>query len=177
MDTSVDSNEDTPATKNGAPPPLGQPEEEEETVELETNIEGLFSSAFGSPHSSNGSMLQSGEKSSNSATAAADKDHSPAESVDMTDAQSIASIASSRSGTIENLEASSQKKLNFESSSDKDEMTVGTFGSAFQSVGSGAAQGEEEEEEEIRLNWKRILPVSWHRLVEELLVKLQSQSR
>jgi hypothetical protein len=65
----------------------------------------------------------------------------------MTDAQSIASIASSRSEMNENLEASSQK-LNFdESSSDKDEMTVGTFGSAFQSVGCGVAQGEHEEEE------------------------------
>lgn len=144
MDTSVDSSEDTPATKNRASaPPLGQPDEDE-TVELEPNIEGLFLSAFGSPHSSNASMLQSGEKNG---TAAAGMDNSPAESVDMTDAQSIASIASSRSEMNENLEASSQK-LNFdESSSDKDEMTVGTFGSAFQSVGCGVAQGEHEEEE------------------------------
>lgn len=138
MDTS-----DASSTKADAPP-LGQPDEDE-TVELETNIEGLFSSAFGSPQDA--SMLQSAEKNDTTAM-----ETSPAESVNMTDAQSIASMASSRSGKSEDLKGSSQKldfegKLSESPDGDDDDKSAGTFGTARvdQSLITVPLENEEEE--------------------------------
>lgn len=129
MDTTSEVNASQETASTTSPlPPLGQPDQDE-TVELESNIEGLFSSAFGSPNdASNASILQSAEKNTTT-----DMETSPTESVDMTDAQSIASIASSQSGESESLKESSQK-LNFENkqfgSSQDDERTVGTLDTA-----------------------------------------------
>jgi hypothetical protein len=142
MDTS-----DASSTKADVPP-LGQPDEDE-TVELETNIEGLFSSTFGSPQDA--SMLQSAEKNDTTAM-----ETSPAESVDMTDAQSIASMASSRSGKSEDLKGSSQKldfegKLSESPDGDDDDKPAGTFGTARDDQSLITVPLENEEENTIEL--------------------------
>ena len=149
MNMSEVANDPSPLSSKSILPPLGQPDEDD-TVELETNIEGLFANAFGSPN--NASMLRSAEKNDTT-----DMETSPAESIDMFDAQSVASIASLRRDKNEggsSLEGSPQK-LNFEGklseSSEVNDKTVATFDKGHDDQSLATAAQEDEEDNTIEL--------------------------
>ena len=85
--------------------------DENETVELEPNMEALLAETFGSP--TNESMLQSANKTATS----------PADSVEMADAESIASYTSrTEKNSSENSLDTSPQKLNFERNSSQPTM-------------------------------------------------------
>jgi hypothetical protein len=131
---------------------------EDETVELEPNIEGLLSANYGSP--TNESMLHSERKKSvgdesmlfseQKKTTAQNESSPMFDSVDMADAESIASLGA-KSGKDDGSAEATPQRLNFDGNSFEPDGEIEDSGSAFgdgpddRSYGTSGLQGDEED--------------------------------